>query len=105
MFWDTVAPVYDIFANIVNCAMLGAFILAMPQHPDLARLMVYYASVMMTKPMLWIFRKNGKMLKAIPHKCWNTHCPKVKARFGTHLGLQISFFFAFYRPIGTRYFR
>ena len=37
--------------NLVNCAMLGAFILSMPEHPDVERLTEYYAKSMMTKPM------------------------------------------------------
>ena len=39
--------------NIVNCAMIGAFILSMPEHPDVERLTEYYAKSMMTKPMKW----------------------------------------------------
>lgn len=46
--------------NIVNCAMLGAFILSMPQRPDVERLTDYYAKAMMTKPMKWFCRKSGK---------------------------------------------
>ena len=46
--------------NIVNCAMLGAVVLSMPQRPDAARLTDYYASSMMTKPMRWFCRKSGK---------------------------------------------
>ena len=46
--------------NIVNCAMLGAFILSMPHRPDVERLTVYYADAMMTKPMKWFCRKSGK---------------------------------------------
>ena len=38
--------------NIVNCAMIGAFILSMPQRPEVDRLTDYYAKSMMTKPML-----------------------------------------------------
>ena len=37
--------------NIVNCAMLGAFILSMPQRPAVDRLTDYYAKAMMTAPM------------------------------------------------------
>ena len=37
--------------NIVNCAMIGAFILSMPEHPKVDRLTDYYAKSMMTKPM------------------------------------------------------
>ena len=46
--------------NIVNCAMLGAFILSMPKRPNVERLTVYYADAMMTKPMKWFCRKSGK---------------------------------------------
>ena len=46
--------------NIVNCAMLGAFILSMPQRPDVERLTDYYAKAMMTKPMRWFCRRSGK---------------------------------------------
>ena len=46
--------------NIVNCAMIGAFILSMPERPDVARLTDYYAKSMMTKPMKWFCRKSGK---------------------------------------------
>ena len=46
--------------NIVNCAMLGAFILSMPQRPDVARLTDYYARAMMTKPMRKFCRISGK---------------------------------------------
>ena len=34
--------------NIVNCAMIGAFVLSMPERPDVERLTVYYADAMMT---------------------------------------------------------
>ncbi len=46
--------------NIVNCALLASFILAMPQRPDVERLTDYYAKAMMTKPMKWFCRKSGK---------------------------------------------
>ena len=46
--------------NIVNCAMLGAFILSMPKRPDVERLTEYYAKAMMTRPMRWFCRKSGK---------------------------------------------
>ena len=32
--------------NLVNCAMIGAFILSMPKRPDVERLTVYYANAM-----------------------------------------------------------
>lgn len=46
--------------NIVNCAMLGAFVLSMPQRPEVEPLTEYYAKAMMTKPMKWFCRKSGK---------------------------------------------
>ena len=46
--------------NLVNCAMIGAFILSMPERPGVERLTVYYANAMMTKPMQWFCRKSGK---------------------------------------------
>lgn len=46
--------------NIVNCAMLGAFILSMPWRPEVGPLTEYYAKAMMTKPMKWFCRKSGK---------------------------------------------
>ena len=35
--------------NIVNCAMIGAFVLSMPERPDVERLTEYYAKSMMKK--------------------------------------------------------
>ena len=46
--------------NIVNCAMLGAFVLSMPERPDVEQLAVYYANAMMTKPMQWFCHNSGK---------------------------------------------
>ena len=46
--------------NLVNCAMLGAFVLSMPQRPEVDRLTDYYARAMMTAPMQWFCRKSGK---------------------------------------------
>lgn len=46
--------------NIVNCAMLGTFVLSMPTRPDVDKLTDYYARAMMTKPMKWFCRKSGK---------------------------------------------
>ena len=46
--------------NLVNCAMIGSFILSMPERPDVEQLTVYYANAMMTKPMQWFCRKSGK---------------------------------------------
>ena len=46
--------------NIVNCAMIGTFILSMPERPDVERLTEYYANAMMTKPMKWFCHNSGK---------------------------------------------
>ena len=46
--------------NIVNTALLAAFILSMPQRPAVEPLTEYYAKSMMTKPMRWFCRKSGK---------------------------------------------
>ena len=46
--------------NLVNCAMTGAFVLSMPQRPEVDRLTDYYARSMMTAPMQWFCRKSGK---------------------------------------------
>ena len=46
--------------NIVNCAMLGAFILSMPRRPEVELLTDYYARAMMTGLMKWFCRKSGK---------------------------------------------
>ena len=46
--------------NLVNCAMIGAFILSMPERPDVDILSDYYAKSMMTKPTKWFCRMSGK---------------------------------------------
>lgn len=46
--------------NLVNCALIGAFILSMPKRPDVKRLTDYYAKAMMTKPTKWFCRQSGK---------------------------------------------
>ena len=46
--------------NIVNCAMLGAFILSMPRRPEVEQLTDYYAAAMMTRAMKGVCRKSGK---------------------------------------------
>lgn len=46
--------------NIVNSAMLGAFILHMPERPSVELLTSYYADSMMTPMMKWFCRKSGK---------------------------------------------
>ena len=40
--------------------MLGAFVLSMPQRPEVEPLTRFYADAMMTKPMRWFCRKSGK---------------------------------------------
>lgn len=46
--------------NLVNCAMVGAFILSMSERPDENRLADYYEKAMMTRPMKWFCKKSGK---------------------------------------------
>ena len=46
--------------NIVNCAMLCAFVLSMPRRPEVDELTEYYAKAMMTKLMRWFCRRSGK---------------------------------------------
>ena len=46
--------------NIVSCAMLAAFILCMPQRPDIKTLTDYYAAAMMTPTMKAFCRASGK---------------------------------------------
>ena len=46
--------------NIVNCAMLSAFVLCMPERPTVEALTEYYAKAMMTAPMRWFCRMSGK---------------------------------------------
>lgn len=46
--------------NIVGCAMLGAFVLSMPERPDVGRLTGYFANAMMTGLMKWFCRQSGK---------------------------------------------
>jgi hypothetical protein len=46
--------------NIVNCAMLSAFLLGMEKKPDVERLTDYYAQAMMIRPMKWFCHMGGK---------------------------------------------
>ena len=46
--------------NLVNCAMVGAFILSMSERPDENRLADYYEKAMMTRQMKWFCKKSGK---------------------------------------------
>lgn len=46
--------------NIVNCAILSAFLLNMPEKPSVEKTTEYYRSSMMTAPMKWFCRISGK---------------------------------------------
>ena len=46
--------------NIVNCAMLSAFLLNLPQKPAPEKTAEYYRESMMTAPMKWFCRMGGK---------------------------------------------
>ena len=46
--------------NLVNCAMLSAFLLNMPERPTVEQATVYYRESMMTGAMKWFCRMNGK---------------------------------------------
>ncbi|MBQ9005067.1 MAG: L-2-amino-thiazoline-4-carboxylic acid hydrolase [Atopobiaceae bacterium] len=46
--------------NIVSCAMLSAFLLAMPGRPSVEQATEYYRASMMTAPMRWFCRMSGK---------------------------------------------
>ncbi|MBO6230045.1 MAG: L-2-amino-thiazoline-4-carboxylic acid hydrolase [Ruminiclostridium sp.] len=46
--------------NLVNCAMLSAFLLNMPERPTVEQATVYYRKSMMTGAMKWFCRMNGK---------------------------------------------
>ena len=46
--------------NIVNCTLLAAFVLNMPDRPDVKRLTTYYAGSMMIPAMKWFCRQGGK---------------------------------------------
>ena len=46
--------------NIVNCAMLSAFLLSMKEKPSAEQMTEYYAKAMMTKPMVLFCRLSGK---------------------------------------------
>jgi hypothetical protein len=59
--------------NIVNCALLSAFVLGMPERPDVKRLTVYYAGSMMVPAMKWFLRRSGRHLGL---------CPGVYTGFG-----------------------
>lgn len=46
--------------NILNCAMLSAVILSMPQRPDVEKLTVYFRQSVMTGVVRWFCRQSGK---------------------------------------------
>ena len=46
--------------NIVNCAMLCAFLLSMEKRPNVEKLTAFYARAMMTAPTRWFCRMSGK---------------------------------------------
>ncbi len=46
--------------NIVNCAMLSAFLLNLPERPTLEKTTEYYRASIMTAPMDWFCRMSGK---------------------------------------------
>lgn len=46
--------------NLVNCAMLSAFLLNMETRPTVEQATEYYKQSMMTKPMKWFCRMSGK---------------------------------------------
>jgi hypothetical protein len=46
--------------NLVNCAMLGAFLLAMEEKPEVEKLTEYYERSMMTPLMRWFCRRSGR---------------------------------------------
>ena len=46
--------------NIVNCAMLSAFLLNIPQRPSVEKAAEYYRESMMTGAMKWFCRQSGK---------------------------------------------
>ncbi len=48
--------------NIVNCALLAAFILSMPKRPGVEELTNFYAKAMMNAPTRWFCRISGKKL-------------------------------------------
>ena len=46
--------------NIVNCAMLSAFLLNLPEKPTLEKATAYYRQSMMTGAMKWFCRQSGR---------------------------------------------
>ena len=50
--------------NIVNCAMLSAFLLSVPRKPTVEKTTEYYRASMMIAPMMWFCRMSGKKSSA-----------------------------------------
>lgn len=46
--------------NIVSCAMLSAFLLSLPEKPNVEKTTEYYRASMMTASMKWFCRISGK---------------------------------------------
>ena len=46
--------------NIVNCALLCAFLLSMEKRPNVEKVTAFYAQAMMTAPTRWFCRMSGK---------------------------------------------
>lgn len=46
--------------NIVNCALLCAFLLSMERRPEVEKATAFYARAMMTAPTRWFCRMSGK---------------------------------------------
>lgn len=46
--------------NIVNCALLAAFLLSMEEKPSTERLTAFYARAMMNAPTRWFCRMSGR---------------------------------------------
>lgn len=51
--------------NIVNCAMLSAFLLNMPERPSVLQATEYYKKSMMTKPMKWFCHERSSRILLI----------------------------------------
>ena len=54
--------------NIVNCAMLSAFLLNLPEKPTLEKATAYYRQSMMTGAMKWFCRQSGR--KSLRTRMW-----------------------------------
>lgn len=47
--------------NIVNCAMLSAILLSLPEKPNVEKTTEYYRASMMTAPMKWCVRVRARI--------------------------------------------